>query len=331
MKDNTISLIRMIATLSVFICHVAQAFRYNIISDWFNLGVQLFFVISAFLYCNRVINNYKKFMYKRCVVILVPCIIYVLFCFIIEILLGHSVYITDVTSRLIGFGEVRGTGEFIHFWYITYIMFLYACLPIFQSIHAERLKNDFVFYFVLGFSLALIAIITFAIKTKFGIFTLSLAHLSCFIIPYFMIKKYGKLNLKKSILLLMSLFSIIFNVAVIIFRYRIFNISKYIPEEVIEQLYLYGHSFIGIVLFYYLFFILRKLKVSRATKKILNFSDKYSFSFYIVHPAVINYGFLKIAGNKIIDVIVAFAVSVFFSVILYGISDCIQKLLLRNG
>lgn len=61
-KDTTISKIRFIAISMVILLHILQRLgkSYNYLqyfSDWLNLGLVMFFVISRFLYSNRTIKN----------------------------------------------------------------------------------------------------------------------------------------------------------------------------------------------------------------------------------------------------------------------------------
>ena len=60
-KDYKISYIRAIATLLVVIIHITQHLSYtypavSVISDWGNLGLVMFFVMSAFFIFSK--NDY---------------------------------------------------------------------------------------------------------------------------------------------------------------------------------------------------------------------------------------------------------------------------------
>ena len=56
-KDYSMSIIRMIATISVFLCHVGQQIKCEYLSDWVNIGVQLFFAMSAHLYAKKYVHR----------------------------------------------------------------------------------------------------------------------------------------------------------------------------------------------------------------------------------------------------------------------------------
>lgn len=57
-KDNiaVISLTRVLAMWSIIACHICRYYGSEC-ANWLNVGVRLFFIISGFLYGNRVIDE----------------------------------------------------------------------------------------------------------------------------------------------------------------------------------------------------------------------------------------------------------------------------------
>ena len=55
-KDNAISMLRFISMLMIIACHICQHYEIEL-AFWFNVGVQVFFMISGFLYGQKDINN----------------------------------------------------------------------------------------------------------------------------------------------------------------------------------------------------------------------------------------------------------------------------------
>ena len=51
-KNASISLIRMVAMSFIIICHIFQTYG-NELAWWFNVGVQIFLIISGYLYCSK--------------------------------------------------------------------------------------------------------------------------------------------------------------------------------------------------------------------------------------------------------------------------------------
>ena len=63
-RNNTISWLRMLATLFIIICHVFQYYNMEA-AWWFNVGVQMFLCISGFLYGNKRITSSVDFVWSN--------------------------------------------------------------------------------------------------------------------------------------------------------------------------------------------------------------------------------------------------------------------------
>lgn len=61
-KDLKISVIRLIAVLMIISCHILQGLKYEA-AYWVNLGVQVFFFISGYLYGKKEIKNYLLLLF----------------------------------------------------------------------------------------------------------------------------------------------------------------------------------------------------------------------------------------------------------------------------
>lgn len=75
--SKAISCIRGLAMLSIVVCHLLQTYD----NDWawvFNVGVQVFLVLSGFLYGHKEIHDWKGWFVKRLFKIYIP---YLLFLF----------------------------------------------------------------------------------------------------------------------------------------------------------------------------------------------------------------------------------------------------------
>ncbi|WP_368335686.1 acyltransferase family protein [Phocaeicola dorei] len=78
----SISCIRLVAMLLIISCHICQYYG-NELAWWLNVGVQIFFVLSGFLYGNKRIDEPIEWIRKQFVKILPT---YYLFIFITVIL-----------------------------------------------------------------------------------------------------------------------------------------------------------------------------------------------------------------------------------------------------
>ena len=74
-ESAAISHIRVLAMLSIILCHFLQALNNNY--AWlFNIGVQIFLVMSGYLYGNKEIESWSKWYKKRFLRIYVPFILF---------------------------------------------------------------------------------------------------------------------------------------------------------------------------------------------------------------------------------------------------------------
>lgn len=131
MKFVEISWMRLFAMASIVCCHLMQYYDCKLMY-LFNIGVQVFFIISGFLYsCRTEVFSIEKLgsMFKK---ILIPY-----WTFIIPVLLLYA-FTQTLTLRDV-FGSlfaVRSLTGIEHLWFIPYILFCYLLLP-----YLYRLKN----------------------------------------------------------------------------------------------------------------------------------------------------------------------------------------------
>lgn len=85
-RDYSISLLRIVAMFMIVGCHIASFLNNNIIAMILNVGVEIFLIISGYLYSNKVIINNKKFIVKRSKKIIKPLIVTTLMYIVFAIL-----------------------------------------------------------------------------------------------------------------------------------------------------------------------------------------------------------------------------------------------------
>lgn len=74
-ESNAIRIIRTLAMLSIVTCHFLQAYANNLC--WtFNIGVQIFFVLSGYLYGHKDVDNWPRWFINRFIKIFIPVYIY---------------------------------------------------------------------------------------------------------------------------------------------------------------------------------------------------------------------------------------------------------------
>ena len=90
-KNSTISMIRLLAMLSIIACHFCQYYNSEW-AWWLNVGVQVFFIISGYLYGSKSIDEPILWLKKRFVKILTPYYIFLTLA-IIGYIMCHLTYL----------------------------------------------------------------------------------------------------------------------------------------------------------------------------------------------------------------------------------------------
>ncbi len=71
----TIQIIRVTAMLSIVACHLFQAYGVYQCSSIFNVGVQVFIVISGLLYGHKTITSWSTWSIQRAIKLYVPMVL----------------------------------------------------------------------------------------------------------------------------------------------------------------------------------------------------------------------------------------------------------------
>lgn len=328
-RDYSISFVRLIAMIFIFICHVMQQDNFHstikgaeISWDyWFAVGVQMFLFISGFLYGKKDKINIVEFYSKSMPKLLVNYYVF------ISVMLGvicfsplMSITAEKVFKLLTFSGTVPGLG---HLWFIPIILFCYLMLPIFSAIIKAMDKHRNFRFFIE--SIILIIIVHLVVKLFFSGF--SPAWINCFVFGML----YGKSEKRKSI---NTLFIIMTIIACLIFLPIQFKIDYWYKGELpgfisyrYSLLTQYGKVFLGIFLVIILRFIYNKFFVNHSSHYILNWSDKYSYDFYLVHHIFVQSAFsiVNFISNRFIAIPLALALTIISSILLCQVSDLIRK------
>lgn len=138
-RDYSLDVIRVTAMAMILLCHFFQVIGVVRIAFWLNTGVQIFFVLSAFLLCKRSLRSVSDrwtFIKKRFIRIMIPLWTYLVTIVAALLVLGYSVKPDAVILYALGLtafspNGVLGLG---HLWYITAILICYAMLPVLELI-----------------------------------------------------------------------------------------------------------------------------------------------------------------------------------------------------
>ena len=335
-KDYSISLLRMLAVISIIFCHsfeysssifVDKGWILESIGNYLANGVQVFLIISSFLYGAKSKKNLFsdsktriKFLLKNSLKILKDYWVYCLLVIFPVYYLKESIILTkrEVLGILVTSNVIDGVH---HLWFIPYILFCYFLTSYLFDIK-EYLKNRSKKSFIKGIIFLLFIIIIFSYFFKFYFIP---EWICCYVIGFFMIDIISLLDYnEKNILKIFILFNF---VVLNILRYYCNYINPNLfSREITIKLTQWSQVFFAIVSF---FIVYKREILSKKLKKILDFSDKYSYDIYLAHMIYVKGALSVIFLTKflILNYLVATLLSVVSGIILYHSCRKIEKLI----
>ena len=335
-KDYSISFIRFVSMCMIIICHMMQrdaftlSFRgYSVqLAFWFNVGVQIFLIISGYLYGKKdsidTVSFYKKSFPKILVAYYIFIIIMLPFILSSE---AWGLTSKDVIGLLTFSGTVPGLG---HLWYIPLMLFCYLLTPIIFEI-VKHLKHDSRKHFII-YSLILLAVTHLAAMKFFSFFYAP--WINCYIIGmlYSQMESYGMCpsgQAKKIVMYIVCLACIVFQVIVE---------NKYIDglEGIYELAFRYFTGYVHVLLGLCIFIVCRdiynKIRRSRRINRVLDWSDKYSYYVYLTHHVFVQsaFGCVEYIESRWIALPLAVILSVISAILLFHVTGIVLKKRSRN-
>lgn len=191
-KNLTISLTRVLAMFLIILCHIIGYYKVipgsGFLGQIFNVGVYIFFIISGYLYGNKVIDNFKSWFKKRWCKIVIPIIILTIIDMLLLIVAEENVSIISFIYYSLNIQGLTfisknifpnlnlGISNLGHLWFATIIMLCYCLIPVFQKskkiIYQKGKRYEFLLVLFL-------LVLNFIVTTVFDI---TLIH---FIVFYF--------------------------------------------------------------------------------------------------------------------------------------------------
>lgn len=279
-KNYSISLLRMLAVISIIFCHsfeysssifINKGWILKSIGNYLANGVQVFLIISGYLYGNRK-NNVERpeeklfldsesrirFLIKNSLKILKD---YWIYCILVIFPVYYFKEPLVLTKRKII--EVLITSDTIsgvhHLWFIPYILFCYFLTPYLFDIK-EYLKNKSKKSFIKGVLFVLFIIIIFSYFFKFYFIY---EWICCYVIGFFMTDIINTLNYSEKRVLKIFIF---LNFAILnILRYYCNYINPdYYTTNITLEITRWSQVFFAIAVFLMVY----KVKIlSRSLKK----------------------------------------------------------------
>lgn len=271
--DYAISAIRFISMLMIITCHFMQYLEIEL-AWWFNVGVQIFFVISGFLYGGKSIEKPVKFYVKAFKKLLVP---YWIFVTIIAII--HKLFVPAAFSwgkLALALLCVERLPGIEHLWFVQKILICYLLLPLLLLIKKELIEKSS--------AKAVVCTIFVFILLQFAGFTfngyaMSANNINCFVVGIFLAGVFQKTKSLLKPTVVFCIAAVLMNTLRIYFCY-----IKGIKGNLFIDLFVkYAHGVLGIALFLVLYKLFQNIKAN----KLLHFSDKYSYHIYLVHQVYI--------------------------------------------
>lgn len=265
-ESRAIKYIRVGSMLAIVICHILETYA-NRWAFVFNIGVQIFLVLSGYLYGKKVVTDWKKWAVGRLKRVYVP-----MFLFLIIVLPFYLIFQREIFSwkpyalnflNLQGIPFVMG-GDMLqgirHLWFITAIMFAYFSTPILQwlSKYADWL-----------FPILLLCIgVSYLLAP--GSFVFAASWVFLYAIGYL----YNHLNKKR----IYDIGLVLLEIALIVMIALDFNIV----EAYFHPLNRVFHEVSGVFLVIIGIRVLSRMKIKNIPN-IVELFDKYSFHVFIVH------------------------------------------------
>ncbi len=316
-KDAAISYIRFIAMVLIVSCHFSQYYE-NELAWYLNVGVQIFFVISGFLYSNKEIAQPIDFITKRAIKILVPYYVFVIPTIVLYVLFQSAhISIVGIINLLCCTGTTKGIE---HLWFVIYILFCYVITPYLYYIRKKIEECSFIKCTLV----LLIFIGGYIVITTLTNAYFKPSRVCCYIIGYFIGVYRQKFHIK-----LINPMTILFIIvawganAILIYLKYFSEMQSGIISKFMTYVEPYGHLLLGISLFLILYKVFQKWRASKLTV----LSDQYSYSVYLVHQLFIlsPFALMNVTSNLVLNWCLVILAIIVASMIVKVCSDKIMK------
>ena len=131
-------MIRLLAMMLIISCHICQ-YLDNEWAWWLNIGVQIFFILSGYLYGGKEIKDpikwigqqFKKILIRYYIFLFIAIGLYIIF-------VSNVLSIESIVSSFFCVGVIKGIG---HLWFVGYILFCYLITPYLSQLTSFRYRS----------------------------------------------------------------------------------------------------------------------------------------------------------------------------------------------
>lgn len=293
-RSYTISCLRIFSMLLILLCHVIKYYTFipgsSHINQFFNVGVQVFLLISGYLQGRKEVVNYGNWMYKKAKRIWLPVIFVVAFD-VIMLAIMHTptdtltiiMYLLNLHGLLFlnwnFFGnaitEIPNLGPL---WFTTMIMLCYIIIPVLQIINKKCIKES---QKPINKCVVLLCVLYAVVLILSAARVVDLSYILLFIVGYcFGMFSFNKDHTCIKHELLLSVVMVILQFIRVVLRVKYAEFQYYATYTIIS------HAALGIWIFYTGFFIeknMPNLVRKIADNRVLKCFDSYSYFIYLVH------------------------------------------------
>ena len=260
---------------------------------WLNIGVQIFFILSGFLYGGKRIERPLEWIGKQFKKILIPYYTFLLLAVLLYVAFSpEALSPRNVVEAFFCVGVIEGIG---HLWFVGYILICYLITPCLQSIVSDLHNKDFgkSLLFILGL---------LAVYSVVGICTHSYfrpGRILCYVVGYLVAsyyQHYGNRTIYVGLILSFVL-AVVSNSVFCYLKYAM----RWDMMGPLVHLTDYSRLFLG------LFMTLALLVAFRSMGEhgVLKASDKISYEIYLVHQLFILSPFtlMSISGHWAVNLV----------------------------
>jgi surface polysaccharide O-acyltransferase-like enzyme len=277
-RDYSVSLIRIVALLLIILCHFMQ-FYDNVLTWWFNAGVQIFLFMSGYLYGMKELKS--GFLGRNFSKILLDYWVYLILCLPFYRLFRPDLVPADVIRDLF-LCRTTLTG-IAHLWFIPCILFCYLITPLLNLSRKSRSDLSNLQYAVLTVLIPVVAVVLDTTYTN-----QPATFVTCYILGYLWGHAASdaekRAPYRKWFNITVPVIALLMNAFQIITSYFYFTDLTELPWY--SSFTGYAHISLGIALFLILHRLFQKCRPERFAS-FLRKADSLSFDIYIVHQIYI--------------------------------------------
>lgn len=316
-RNVSIQLIRILATIMIVTDHMFHYYNFpmkSLVLQIANSGVFIFLFISGLLFGQKEISNWKQWFLKRLTRVLIPFWLFVLVDFTIEEILRHDITIKQILAyafNLQGLFGIRLTSN--HLWFLTLLMICYLITPVLYKLKrvnwTTKTKSILIVVFI---AVQLICSYYLDIGLVFG-HTIGwcLLAIGFYSLAFFI----GDKSLRRITYTNGMIITTIIAVAVGCF---VLLVNKYLDgTKLYDVISWYGYVIVDFWIITIIYAI-GKTQIASFFGKIINFLDKISYEFYLVHNLILLlllHYFMKYINMKIY-ILLAIVLSILGAVII---------------